>query len=117
MSARARGIDDPQSAEYPRACRRERGAMPAALVERHALELVLVFVFIVFVLGRAIFEHGLVLFAPRPDGRLDRSCCEPQRDQHQLDIDEFVLLDIARRLRVDRSRDVRRPFGHLSPAC
>jgi hypothetical protein len=83
-------------------------------VERLALEFLLTFLLIVLVVGRTLFfEYALVLVAPSVELRLNRDCGgKPHRQQ--LDIDELVLIfvlifvDIARRLRRDRSRDVRR---------
>jgi hypothetical protein len=84
-------------------------------MERLALAFVFVRILITFVLYRhAILQHALLLFAPRADGGLDRHRLKPLRQQ--FDIDELGLFDIAWRLRIDRSRHVRRPFGHLSPA-
>jgi hypothetical protein len=79
------------------------------------LAVAFLFVHLLIKPGHAIPEHTLVLFAPPAVVRFDRAGVQPHR--HQLDIDKFGVFDIAWRLRIDRSRDVRRPFGHVSRAC
>ena len=93
--------------------------MPPPLLERLALELVFVVSLLIMVVFRrhAVSEPEFELFAPSAKLRLDRTCIEPQ--WHRLDIDRFgFLLNIARRVRIDRTWHVRRrPFGYLRAAC
>jgi|tagenome__1003787_1003787.scaffolds.fasta_scaffold20927142_3 hypothetical protein len=116
MSADPGGVDDAQSAECINACSRCERTLPPTLMEWLAMAFVFVRILItVVILGHAILQHALLLFAPHADGGPGRDRLKPHR--HQFDIDKFGLFDIARRLRIDRSRDVRRPFGHVSPAA
>ena len=111
MSTSSRGIDDGQPAEC--ACAGSSGrdrALPPALVERLALEFIfLVPLLIMVVLRRyAISELRLrlVLSAQLSNVRFNRAHLHGAQRQ-QLDIDEFrLLIDCARRLRLDRSRHV-----------
>jgi hypothetical protein len=78
--------------------------MPAALVERLALE----FLFIrVGPLGRMVLaRHGA-------DIGLDRAVERPQQYRHQHQHIEKLRLDLARRLRLDRPCHVGRAFRRL----
>ena len=81
-----------------------------------ALEFVLVWVFLLFVVGRAILEFKLVLVAPPVELRVDGAHVEwPQRQQ--LDIDQFGFIDLTWRLWLDWPCCLRRPLGQLRPAC
>ena len=92
--------------------------MPPPLVERVALEFLLFLpLFLLFVIGRAVFEHALVLVAPPIklpfDGpHVDRA----QRHEH---IHKLGLIHLARGMWRYRARRIRRrwAFGDLSPAC
>jgi hypothetical protein len=78
-----------------------------------ALEFVLVWLFVVFVVGRAILEFALVLVAPTVKRCFDGPHIEwPQRHEHI-----HQLGFIARRVWLDRARRIRRPLGHLRLAC
>jgi hypothetical protein len=78
-----------------------------------ALEFVLVRLFVVFVVGRAILEFALVLVAPTVKLCFDGPHIEwPQRHEHI-----HQLGFIARRVWLDRARRIRRPLGHLRLAC
>ena len=83
---------------------------------RMALEFVFARILIIVVIHEpAIFEHTLVLLASPAKLRLNRVCVEPQR--RGIDIDELGLVDVARRLRIDRPQHVGWPFRHVSQAC
>jgi hypothetical protein len=63
MSAGSRRLDGGQSAQCTGARSRSGSALPPAFMERLALEFLLALLFILFVLGRAIFEHAFILVA------------------------------------------------------
>jgi len=75
-------------------------------VERLALEFLLVFIFIVFVIGRPIFKHALLLFAPPDELSLD--CTYVHRTERHGHVHKLGFIELARRFWLDRTRHVRR---------
>ena len=119
--AQAGGLDDGQSTERAEAWRargRTGRAVPPPLLERLALELLGVLLFVVLVLlgFLSVPAEHVELQAQQPtELRFDRADLE-RAQQHEY-VHKLWLLHLARRLRRDRPRDVGWAFGQLSPAC